>query len=426
MKFFAMGLALVAASGSGRAAGPAPATYHRDIVPIFQKHCQSCHRAGEAAPMALTSYKEARPWAKAIRDAVVSRRMPPWHADQGADHFSNARVLNETEIATVRRWAESGAREGDASTAPRPVTFTGGWMISKPDVIFQMPVEADVKASGQMEYLHFVVPSGFTEDRWIQEMEVRPGNRAVVHHIGVYLRPRGSKWLGDAKVGEAFVRGSRISGRTPADELFAQYVTGGQAQILPEGTARVIPAGADLIFQMHYQPNGKAARDRSYIGLVFAKKPPKERVYTIGVAEPRFVIPPREPAFPVRATWRINHDVRLLNVTPHVHLRGKSFECGVSMSAGADERNLVRVPRWDRNWQTTYEFSRPLELPEGARLNCLAVFDNSANNPVNPDPNAEVKWGDQTTDEMMVAYMDLAFPASMPIEILYRRPRAAK
>jgi mono/diheme cytochrome c family protein len=425
MRLAVFGLALAAASGSGRAADAARVTYHRDIVPIFQKHCQGCHRKGEAAPMPLISFKEARPWAKAIREAVVARRMPPWHADR-ADAYSNARVLSEAEIAVVRQWAESGAAEGNPKDAPPPVKFTDGWMISKPDLVIRMPTDAAVQADGQMEYLHFVAPTGFTEDRWIQEMEVRPGNRAVVHHIGVYLRPKGSTWMSEAKPGEAFVIKSRIGGRSPADELFAQYVTGGQAQVLPAGTARMIPAGADLIFQMHYQPNGKPAKDRSSIGLVFAKSPPTERVYTIGVADARFVIPPRDPAYRVNAAWRIHHDVRLLNVTPHVHLRGKSFECEVRRTADAGAENLVRVPRWDRNWQTTYELRRPLELRTGARLSCIAVFDNSANNPVNPDPNAEVRWGDQTTDEMMVAYMDVAFPASLPVDILFRRPGASK
>ncbi len=399
---------------------PSP-TYHKDVVPILQQHCQQCHRAGEPAPMPLMTYKQVRPWARAVKEAVLSRRMPPWHADPSVGRFSNARVMTGEEVAVIRQWVDSGAREGDPRQAPPEKKFADGWQISKPDVVFEMPVDAQIVASGQMEYLHYIVPTNFAEDRWVQEMEVRPGNRAVVHHIGVYLRPKGSQWMSEGKPGEGFRRLSRISGRTPTDELFAQYVTGGQAQVLPGGTARLIPAGSDLIFQLHYQPNGKPATDRSYIGLVFSKTPPAQRVHTIGVADTRFVIPPRAAAHEVKATWRINRPVRLLNVTPHIHLRGKSFECGVAMAGRDTETPLVRVPRWDRNWQTTYELAEALELEVGSRLNCVAVFDNSANNAVNPDPNAEVRWGDQTTDEMMVAYMDLAFPADVPLLQTYRR-----
>lgn len=397
-------------------------TFHRDVAPVLQKHCQACHRAGEPAPMQLLTYGQVRPWARAIKEAVISKRMPPWHADADVGHFSNARVLSAEEIAVIRQWVDSGAKEGDRKQAPAPKQFADGWQISKPDVVFEMPKEADVQATGQMEYLHYIVPTNFTEDRWIQEMEVRPGNRAVVHHIGVYLRPKGSPWLAEAKAGDEFTRKSRISGRTPMDELFAQYVTGGQAQSLPLGMARLIPAGCDLVFQMHYQPNGKAAKDRSYIGMVFAKGPVKERVHTIGVANATFVIPPRDPAYEVKATRRVFQPIRLLNATPHIHLRGKSFECGVELAGAAAETKLIRVPRWDRNWQTTYEFAEPVAVPGGSRLNCTAVFDNSANNPVNPDPNAEVRWGDQTTDEMMVGYMDIVFPAEWPLLKLYRPP----
>ncbi len=396
-------------------------SYYKDVEPLLQRHCQQCHREGEAAPMPLVTYKQVRPWARAVKEAVLSRRMPPWHADPAVGHYSNARVMTAAEIAIVRQWVDTGAKEGDARQAPPPRRFADGWQISKPDLVLEMPEEAEVALSGQMEYVHYIVPTNFKEDRWVSEMEVRPGNRAVVHHIGVYLRPKGSQWMSEGKPGEGFQRKSRISGRTPMDELFAQYVTGGQAQILPDGMARLIPAGSDLIFQLHYQPNGKPAKDRSRIGLVFAKTPPVERVHTIGVAEARFVIPPRDPAYEVRALWRIHKPVRLFNVTPHIHLRGKSFECSAALPDQSAVTPLVRVPHWDRNWQITYEFADPLKLPAGTRIHCLAVFDNSANNPVNPNPDVEVRWGDQTTDEMMVAYMDLAFPAEWPLLNLYRR-----
>ncbi|MBL8233159.1 MAG: cytochrome c [Bryobacterales bacterium] len=395
-------------------------TFHRDVAPILQKHCQTCHRPGEAAPMSLLTYKETRPWAKAIRESVVTRRMPPWHADPTIGKFSNTRQLTDAEVETIRAWTDQGSREGSIKQAPKPLTFIDGWAISRPDLIFEMPVDFEVPNKGELDYMHFAVPTNFAEDRWIQEMEVRPGNRAVVHHIGVYLRPKGSKWLPQLKAGEGVPITNRSGTRGPADELFAQYVPGGPAQKFPEGQARLIPAGAELIFQLHYQPNGKPGKDRSRIGLVFAKTPVRERIHTIAVGNPTFVIPPGAPDHPVEANWPFLAPARVLSIIPHMHLRGKSFDCWMKWPDGRIEP-VIRVPQFNRNWQIEYQLAQPLEVPVKSRMGCKAIFDNSPNNPWNPDPKAEVRWGDQTRDEMMVAYVDIAVPAaSDPFTTIYR------
>jgi hypothetical protein len=371
----------------------------------------------------LLTYQEARPWAKAIRDSVVTRRMPPWHADPAVGRFANERQLSKAEVETIRGWADQGAPAGRAKDSPKPLAFVQGWSISTPDVVFEMPVAFEVPDQGELDYMHFAVPTNFTEDRWIQEVEVRPGNRAIVHHVGVYLRPKGSQWLPQLKAGAGVPITNRHGTRSPADELFAQYVPGGPAQRFAAGQARLIPAGAELIFQLHYQPNGKPAKDRSRIGLVFAKSPVRQRVHTIAVGNAAFVIPPGAPEHPVEAGWTFWTPARILSIIPHMHLRGKTFACSVKWPDGGAEP-VIRVPRYDRNWQLEYQLAQPLEMPVKSRLVCNATFDNSRNNPWNPDPNVEVRWGDQTRDEMMVAHVDIAVPADTdPFTTIYRHTK---
>jgi hypothetical protein len=260
-------------------------TFHKDVLPILQKRCQECHRQGEVAPMKFTSYKEARPWAKAIKEAVVTRKMPPWHADPHYGKFANDRSLSQNEIDTLTAWADTGAKEGSLKDAPSPVSFVDGWTIGKPDVVIQMPIAYKVPATGTVEYTYFVVPSGFKEDRWIDKLEARAGSNVVVHHIVVYARAPGRKFLSDAKPGEPFVPKKSPTREHPADtgtgelyglgdglEMVAVYVPGGTAYQTRPGQARLIPAGADLIFQMHYTPNGKETLDQSRLGIVFAQR----------------------------------------------------------------------------------------------------------------------------------------------------------
>jgi Copper type II ascorbate-dependent monooxygenase, C-terminal domain len=414
-------------------------TYYQDVAPILERHCQECHRPGEIGPMPLLTYTDARPWAKAIKEAVISRRMPPWHADPHYGKFSNDRSLTDAEIKTLVAWADSGAPQGNAKDAPTPREFTEGWQIGKPDLILDTGVDFKVPAQGTVEYTYFVVPTGFTEDRWVKEIEVRPGNKAVVHHVVLYARPQGSRFIGEAKPGEAYVppnAGQAPRQRPPqsdraqlyginggAYEMAAVYVPGGIAYRTLPGQARLIPAGADLVFQMHYTANGKEAVDRSKVGIVFAKEPPKERVVNTFIMNQTLRIPPGEANHRVDGKVTLQQPATLLSLFPHMHLRGKAFEYTATLPNG-ETKTLLKVPQYNFNWQLTYYLDQPIALPAGTQLTATAYYDNSANNKYNPDPTKEVFWGDQSWEEMLAGFVDLAIPVDMnPVDLV--RPRAA-
>jgi hypothetical protein len=415
-----MRLAFFLAFAVEAVAATAP-TFHKDVLPILQKNCQSCHRPGEAGPMSFLTYKDTRPWAKAIREAVLMGKMPPWFADPAHGSFQNDRRLSKSDIATLTEWAQGGALEGDPNDAPKPVAFVEGWNIGAPDVVLEMPAEYDVPASGTIEYQHFVVPTHFTEDKWVRVVELRPGNRAVVHHAAVFVRPPKSGWMREAKVGQAF-SSQDSENQGLSDEMLDFHVPGSAPHALPPGQAKLIPAGSDLILQMHYTPNGKPAKDRSRLGLIFAKDQPAERVYTLPVINHDFAIPPGAPDYKVDAQMIIQDDTKLVSMNPHMHLRGKAFEFRALYPTG-ESQVLLRVPNYNFAWQLQYYPTRQLALPKGTRIELSAWFDNSANNPANPNPAKEVRWGDQSWDEMMVGTLDLTLPAAGdPMNLL--RPKA--
>jgi len=403
-------------------------TFSKDVAPILQKHCQECHRPGEIGPMPLLSYAEARPWAKSIKEAVVSRRMPPWHADSHVGKFSNDRSLTQAEINTLAGWVDGGAPQGNAKDAPPPRQFADGWQIGKPDLVLDTGVDFQVPAQGTIEYTHFVVPTGFTEDKWIKEIEVRPGNKAVVHHVVLYARPKGSQFMADAKPGVPYVPAN--AGRAPqqrppqsdranlyginggAYEMAAVYVPGGIAYHTLPGQARLIPAGADLIFEIHYTANGKDGVDRSKVGMIFAKEPPKERVVNAFIMNQTLRIPPGEGNHRVDGKVTLQQDTALQSLFPHMHLRGKAFEYTATFPNG-ETRTLLKVPQYNFNWQLTYYLDQPIALPAGTQLTATAYYDNSANNKYNPDPAKEVYWGDQSWEEMLAGFVDLAMPVNM-------------
>jgi hypothetical protein len=393
-------------------------TFYRDVLPVLRKNCQRCHRPGEAAPMSFLTYKDTRPWAKAMREAVLLKKMPPWYADPQIGSFLNDRSLMKQEIDTLVAWAESGALEGDPKDAPTPASFPEGWSAGVPDLVLEMPQEFSVPASGTIPYQHFVIPTGFQEDRWVRIAELRPGSRAHVHHALIFVRPPGSKYMLDAKPGEPFVpKADWRIGRSIYDEFLDIYVPGVTPQVLKPDQAKLIKAGSDLIFQVHYTANGKPAVDRSKIGLTFTKKPPAERVYTLAVATDRFVIPPGDADHKVESKMVLQEKATVVSMNPHMHLRGKSFEYRVVLPSG-EARTLLRVPKYLFNWQMPYILDKPLALPVGTRIECTAYFDNSPNNPNNPDPTKEVRWGDQSWEEMMVGFMDVAFdPRLDPIQL---------
>jgi hypothetical protein len=413
------------------AADQPPVTFYRDVLPIVQQRCQSCHRAGEVGPMPLGSYQETRPWARAIKQAVVARKMPPWNADAVPGRFHNDPSLSQREIDTLVSWADSGAPAGEAKDAPAPRVFTEGWSVGAPDVVFEMPAAYEVPVSDTVEYTYVIVPTGFKEDRWVTSAEVRPGNRAVVHHANVYVREPGADWLREYPSGTSFVppeRGQRFglggassAGASLREQVIAGYIPGRPAKQVPPGYGLLIPAGSDLVFQLHYTTNGKATSDRTKVGFIFAKNPPAKRMIRIQASNGEFAIPPGVSNHPVSGSAVLGVDCELIDAYPHMHLRGKSMTLSAVYPSGQQEE-LVRVPRYDFNWQLVYEFNEPLKLPKGTVLRADAIFDNSPGNRFNPDPKAEVRWGDQTWQEMMVGFFDVAIsPGTDPGTVVVRR-----
>jgi hypothetical protein len=402
-------------------------TFYKDVLPVLENHCQQCHRPGEAAPMSFMSFKETRPWAKAIREAVITRKMPPWPADPHFGKFSNDRSLPGAEIDTLVAWADGGAREGDPADAPKPAQFVSGWGIHKPDAVFEMPNEFSVPAAGTVDYQYIVIPSGFTEDKWIQEVEARPGNRQVVHHILAFIRPPGSKWLKDAQPGIPYVpvkeenrekrKHHRDEDNNGPPEVLVGFAPGMPPGILRPGQAKLVKAGSDFVFQMHYTANGKAGTDRSRIGVVFAKEPPKERIYTVGASNEKFEIPAGDANYEVESDITFQEPAKLVDMMPHMHLRGKDFVYTAYYPSGESEV-LLRVPRYDFSWQLFYYLSEQKLMPAGTRLHCVAHFDNSPNNPANPDATQVVRWGDQSWEEMMIGFFDVAMaPDKDPMDL---------
>ena len=410
-----VGLAVLASAETK----PAPRTFTKDVAPILQARCQTCHRPGEAAPMSLLTYQEARPWAKSIKEAVLLKRMPPWFADSQVGHFSNDRSLSQAEIATLVAWVDSGAREGDPKDLPAPAKFVTGWNIGEPDLVLEMPQAFDVPAGGTVDYQYVILPQKFTEDRWIQMAEVRPGARSVVHHVIAFIREPGSKWMRNQQPGVAFVPDSNEKGERTSisGDMLAGFAPGVPAIQLAPGQGRLIKAGSDIVFQLHYTANGKAQQDRSKVGVVFCKTPPAQRVMSLGAANQKFTIPPGDPDYRVESQIELAHEVKLSALLPHMHLRGKDFEYRLIFPTG-ETQTILRVPRYDFNWQLWYNPSQEILLPKGTKVACTAHFDNSANNPANPDPAKAVKWGDQSWEEMMIGFFDVVFDADLDPKLL--------
>jgi hypothetical protein len=425
-------LAVFLISSAGLSAADAQGvTFYRDVLPILQERCQSCHRAGDIGPMPLGSYTEVRPWAKAIRQAVVTRKMPPWNAEGPRGEFHNDPSLAQAEIDKLTAWIDGGVAEGSVKDAPPARSFTEGWSIGTPDVVFEMPEAYDVPVAGSIEYTYVIVPSGFTEDHWMSSAEVRPGNRAVVHHANVYVREPGSAWLREYPYGKLFVPeekglragtgGSSSAGASVREQMIAGYIPGRPARQVPQGYGMLVPAGSDLVFQLHYTTNGKAVRDRTKVGFIFAKQPPEKRVIRIQASNSSFVIPPGAARYPVSGTTELGVECELLDAYPHMHYRGQSMRLAAIYPTG-ERDELLRVPRDDFNWQLVYEMNRPRLLPKGTLLRADATFDNSANNPFNPDAKAEVRWGDQTWEEMMVGFFDVAIPPKTDLTQVLGKP----
>lgn len=382
---------LVKADGCfiGRVTKTAPhgeVTYSNQIARIMQNRCVECHRSGEVAPFTLGSYDEVVGWAETIREVVQEGRMPPWFADPKYGHFTNDSRLSDEEKKQLSAWVDNGCPEGDKKDLPKPRTFVAGWQIGEPDQIVYMSDKSyTVPAEGTVEYQFFTVDPGWNEDKWVQATEARPGNRSVVHHIIVFVQPKDG--------GDAGMRGG-IGG----------YAPGITPALNPPGTASFVPAGSKLVFQLHYTTNGVQQDDRSMVGIKFVDgKTVKQAVRGGVVGDTTFRIPPGDANFEVKAKHMFLKDTLLLNLTPHMHLRGKDFKYEAEYPDGTREV-LLDVPNYDFNWQIRYMYKEPKLMPKGTRLHCTAHFDNSADNLANPDPTKEITFGDQTWEEMMFGF----------------------
>jgi peroxiredoxin len=367
-------------------------TYSADVAPILAAKCQPCHRPGQVGRFSLRTYEQAKRWAASIREVVDDGRMPPWHADPRFGRFENDRSLTAHQRATLLAWVEQGTPSGPTIATPPIRATVDDWAIGEPDLVIAMPEEYHVHAEGTLPYQHFRVPSVFTEDRWVQALEARPGNRAVVHHIVVFA--------------DDHTREPDEQARHTRTHLVS-FAPGDLPAIYPPGTAKLIPAGADIVFEVHYTPIGAPKTDRSSLGLIFARSSVTRRAYTKSISQKNLTLPPGEPNVEVRSTYTFPRPVQLLSLMPHMHLRGKDFRYTAVWPDGRSAI-LLAVPVYDFAWQSIYRLAEPIALPAGARIDCLAHFDNSAGNPANPDPTRTVTWGEQTWDEMMIGFVDYA------------------
>lgn len=379
------------------AAGPVtPRDFASDIAPILHQHCASCHHPGESGPFSLLTYQQARKHAAGIVEAIADGRMPPWHATSERGRFRGDPTLTAEQKRTIAEWVKQGCPPGNLAAAPKPPEFPDGWTIGTPDAIIPLPQSFAVPAEGVLEYQHFLVDPGFTRDMWVTACEVRPTNRQVVHHCNIFLQP---PEVNDPR--DAFRDGVGSANLTV-------WIPGVTATRYRDGMAMRIPAGWKLHFVMHYAPIGRPQEDRTEVGLKFCEPHEVQKeVCTILLVDGDLSIPPHAANHIVEKTWRAEQDVILYSMQPHMHLRGKSFRYTAEYPDGSREV-LLDVTAYDFNWQHRYELVEPRRLPAGTVLRCTAAYDNSTANPFNPDPNATVKWGEQSRDEMFNAYFDVA------------------
>jgi hypothetical protein len=400
-------------------------TFNRDVLPILQKNCQSCHRPGEIGPMPLLTYEGVRPWAKSIKAAVITRKMPPWFADGHYGHFMDDRRMTDAEIHTLAAWVDAGAPEGDAKDKPAARQFSDGWNI-RPDLVFEMPQPYKVPSKGTIEYTYIVVSKPFDKDTWVVAGEIRPSNRAVVHHVVANVRPKGSIWMQPAQLGaEPYAPGPNrmqdlikivkaSGGKASIDnEFLVGYVPGMQPQRFDiDHSAKLIPAGADIVFEVHYTTNGQATEDRTKLGLELASEPPQRQFLSIAAAQMNLTIPAGDPNAEAVAKLTFAQPVDFVYMQPHMHLRGKDMTIRSVYPTGETE-TLLSVPHYDFHWQIVYYEEKPIHMPKGTRLELTAHWDNSANNKWNPDPTATVHWGDQSWQEMLAAPMAVIIDRSV-------------
>lgn len=438
------GLSLTCCAGADPV--PVAPTFSKDVAPILYKNCVGCHHPNDIAPMSLLTYREVRPWASSIRQAVVQRVMPPWHADPHVGDYINDPRLSDADVATIDNWVKQGAKEGSRSDLPATPVFHDGWHI-KPDTVITIP-ETTVASGNQDDYEYIYVPTNFTEDRWIQAAEVLPGDRRVVHHATVsVVSGKDVPHLKEARATEELdqfhFRTGKVNHVKPdapvsddgcaapqntkeprgssgyVNHVPAIYLPGHLAEVRPPGYALKIAAGSYLQFQIHYSNRlNQSVSDKTSIGLVFAKQPVQHEVAQYEIWNNWFRIPPKDGDHKVTSCFVLPKDVQAVAYTAHMHFRGKSMRTQAVFPDGRTE-TLFNVPRYDFRWQETYFLKKQFVLPKGTKLITTAFFDNSANNPLNPDPAQSVRWGEPSNEEMMgfwLAYSDVAplHPKSAP------------
>lgn len=371
------------------AAGQTPTpTFAKDVAPIFYSKCVECHRPTMFAPMSLVKFDDARPWAKAIRTRVAARTMPPWGADPQHGVFKNDPRLSDKEVATILAWVDGGAPNGDDKDLPKPPAFAEGWTIGQPDAVFEMKDAFQIPATGIVEYQYLRIPTGITEDKWLAAIEIKPQARAQVHHVIAFTQPAGTP------INEGGVLGANnIGGVTPNKP----------GVVFEPGVGRLLSGNSDIILQMHYTTNGEATIDKTMVGVKFLKQPPSMQQRGGSVIQPRFVIPAGAPAHEVRGSRVLQDDTIMTSFTPHMHMRGKDMTYTAKYPDGRSEV-LLSVPKWDFNWQITYQLKEAKRMPKGTEIEVVAHFDNSTQNKFNPDPTKDVRWGDQTFEEMMIGF----------------------
>ncbi|HXG94329.1 MAG TPA: cytochrome c [Blastocatellia bacterium] len=437
-------------------------TFSKDVAPIFYKHCVECHKPNDIAPMSLVSYKDARPWARSIKEKVITREMPPWSPDPHYGDFSNDKRMTQQEIDTIAAWVDQGAKEGNPKELPPAPEFAkGGWQLGKPDVVLTMGEEFTVEPTAPDNYINFFIPTNFDKDVWVQAAEIMPGNKKVVHHVIAFIQTpeQMAKRLAAGEAGKKrttrssimYMDGTlrRVKMDAPVDDntcdnqppqgggqrsngdedregaLLAGFAPGMGPNVYAPGTAKLVPKGATIMFQMHYSSfRGaleKPEKDRTSIGLWLAKEPPDKMAFTAGVANVMFKIPAGAENHEVMACMTAPRDIQIMGYMPHMHLRGKDMKYEVIYPDGRRE-TLLWVPKFNFNWQINYTLKKPITIPKGSKIIVTAHFDNSAKNKYNPDPKKDVRWGDPTYDEMMIGWLEMVIDNPMKM----MKPDAAR
>jgi hypothetical protein len=425
-----MAMRIIATALTIVSVGMAAPTFTKDVAPILYKNCVACHRPGEIAPMSLIDYQSARPWAKAIRAAVISRKMPPWFADPRHGEFANDSRLAQSDIETITAWIDAGAPEGNPRDLPPPPKFVEGWQIGKPDLVVDIG-EDFVVTPGNDVYKDFIVPTNFTEGKWIRAAHLLPGNRKLVHHAHVYvIEPDQNRAAIDVFGGfsqkeaglvrvrnDAPVINDACKGDSQGLPALSGFEEGSLATMLPgkapdvfdlfgDGTtAKYIPAGAKLRFQIHYAKVAQSGTDRTSVGLYLASKAPEKPLKRVDIRNRFFLIPPGAANHEVKRCYEVEQDKLLLAITPHMHYRGKDATYELVHADGRTEI-LLSVPGYDFEWQLQYRFKKPVPMEKGSRVIATFHYDNSQNNRANPDPTKAIRWGDRSEDEMMVTWTE--------------------